>query len=371
LIPNSCLRLVKRASTHRPQNNRSRSVGRDANISHWGCPFDEGRDKSGQTEGREIFADALTRFAEQNCNPRLTPIIGRMTAPLRVAVWGRDGVGRATVAAALAAAGLVVNDQAADIHVVVIAETLKPEDKAMIAAVDGPVLTVLNKADLTGFSSGGPLALAHRRAADCRALTGTPTVPMVAALAVAELDGDLISALRTLVADPADLSSTDAFLGSGHSVPQDIRRRLLDTLDRFGIAHAVLALSEGAADAEVTALLRRASLVDRVVEHLDAIAAPIRYRRMKSAITELRVLATQLGDERLTELLSADETVLAVMNAAIDVVEAQGLTVDAGDDHLRRAAHWRRYSRGPVDGLHRSCGADIARGSLRLLGRIR
>jgi hypothetical protein len=61
-----------------------------------------------------------------------------------------------------------------------------------------------------------------------------------------------------------------------------------------------------------------------------------------------------------------------MMAAAVDVVEAAGLSVDRGDDpssHLRRAAHWRRYSRGPVDALHRSCGADIARGSLRLLGR--
>jgi hypothetical protein len=62
------------------------------------------------------------------------------------------------------------------------------------------------------------------------------------------------------------------------------------------------------------------------------------------------------------------------MTAAVDVVEAAGALVDRGDDlaaHLRRAVHWRRYSRGPVDALHRSCGADIARGSLRLLGRPR
>ena len=45
-----------------------------------------------------------------------------------------------------------------------------------------------------------------------------------------------------------------------------------------------------------------------------------------------------------------------------------------GDDpaaHLRRAVHWRRYARGPVNALHRSCGADIARGSLRLLAGAR
>ena len=91
-------------------------------------------------------------------------------------------------------------------------------------------------------------------------------------------------------------------------------------------------------------------------------------------MTELQTLAVQSGDDRLTELLSTDETVLAVMAAAVDVVEASGVRVDPGDDaasHLRRAVHWRRYSRGPVDALHRSCGADISRGSLRLLRRAR
>jgi hypothetical protein len=91
-------------------------------------------------------------------------------------------------------------------------------------------------------------------------------------------------------------------------------------------------------------------------------------------VSELHYLAVQSGDKRLVEFLSTDETVLAVMAAAVDVIEAAGVAVDPGDDaaaHLRRAVHWRRYSRGPVDALHRSCGADISRGSLRLLGSIR
>jgi hypothetical protein len=81
-------------------------------------------------------------------------------------------------------------------------------------------------------------------------------------------------------------------------------------------------------------------------------------------------LATQFDDEPLSAFLAADATVLAVMAAAVGVVEAAGITVDRGDHpdaHLRRAVQWRRYSRGPVNALHRSCGADISRGSLRLL----
>jgi hypothetical protein len=329
----------------------------------------------GITEGHHIFVDALTRFAEQSRNPRLTPIIRRLAAPLRVAVRGRDGVGRGTVAGALSAAGVPVaaDGRSGDVDVVVIAEALKPEDRAMLCA-DRPTLMVLNKADLTGFGAGGPLALAHRRAADYRALTGVPTVPMVALLAAAELDAELISALHALLRQPADLTSADAFVQSEHPVRQDVRRRLLETLDRFGIAHAAVAIGEGTDAAALPTLLRRLSQIDHVVAHLEVVGAPIRYRRLCAAITELRALAVQSDDDRLGEFLSTDETVLAVMAAAVDVVEAAGVAVDRGDDatsHLRRAVHWRRYSRGPVTSLHRSCGADICRGSLRLLGQAR
>jgi hypothetical protein len=327
-------------------------------------------------EGHQIFVDALARFAEQHHNPRLTPIIRHIAAPLCVAVLGRDGVGRGTVAAALAASGMTVTADAtaAVVHVLVIAEALKPEDRARLAAADRPMLTVLNKADLAGLGDGGPLTRAHRRAADYRALTGVPTVPMVALLATADLDEELMSALRVLVTEPADLTSTDAFVGSSHSLRPELRRRLLATLDRFGIARAVLALAEGADGATVSAVARQASQLDRVVEHIEAAGASVRYRRVRSTITELRSLAVQSDDDRLMQFLSTDETVLAVMAAAVDVVEAAGVEVDRGDDaaaHLRRAVHWRRYSRGPVGALHRSCGADIARGSLRLLGRVR
>lgn len=305
----------------------------------------------------------------------MTPIIRRVSAPLYVAVLGRDGVGRGTVVSALASAGVAVtpDDAAADVRVVVIAETLKPEDHAMLRS-DRPTLVVLNKADLTGFCGDGPLTLAHRRAGEYRASTGVPTVPMVALLAIADLDGELISALHTLVSQPADLTSTDAFVQSPHLLPRDVRLRLLDTLDRFGIAHAVVAIGEGTATATLPALLRRLSQIDRVVAHIEAAGAPLRYRRVLAAMAELRSLAIRSGDDGLADFLSSDETILTVMAAAVEVVEAAGVRVENGDDaasHLRRAVRWRRYSRGPVVALHRSCGADISRGSLRLLGRVR
>ena len=92
-------------------------------------------------------------------------------------------------------------------------------------------------------------------------------------------------------------------------------------------------------------------------------------------------------EKQITEFLSLDGTLFARMAAAMDVAEAAGLDLDVLRDrdvladrddsaaHLQRATRWQRYIRqglqglqdgGPVNELHRACGADIARASLRL-----
>jgi hypothetical protein len=314
------------------------------------------------------------RFADTAADPRLSAVAARLRAPLHVAVHGRRGVGRSTVAAALSGAGVAVTDRA-DVGVLVVAEAVKPEDRTCLAAwraAGVAALTVLNKADLLGFPA--PAAAAARRTADCRAATGTPTVPMIAVLAAASPDPDEVAALQALAAEPADLGSPDGFVGGAHRVPAPVRARLAGTLDRYGVAQAVLALQRGAEPATLPALLRELSLLDGVLAGLDAVAAPLRYRRVRAAVDELRCLATTSDDERLDAFLAGDDAVLAVMSAAVDVVQAAGLTVDASDDpadHLRRARTWRRYGSGPVAGLHRACAADICRGSLRLYERTR
>src|SRR5690606_5545549 len=119
------------------------------------------------------------------------------------------------------AAGVPVTPDAssADVDVVVIAEALKPEDTTLIGASQRPTVVVLNKADLAGFGAGGPLPIAQRRAARYRALTGVPTVPMVGLLAAVSLDDEMVGALAALVHEPADLTSTDAFVHGAHPVP--------------------------------------------------------------------------------------------------------------------------------------------------------
>jgi hypothetical protein len=346
-------------------------------------------DRNGQ--GHQIFVDELKRFAAGHPDARVTAIAERAAAPLRVGVHGRRGVGRGTVARALggaAAAGISVHPSAraagkdVDVVVHVTAEVLKPEDADAIAAARQPLVAVLNKADLAGSLSGRtgdePIAAARTRCAELGGLVGVPVEPMIGLLAVAALEGlDETSwaALRTLAAEPGGAEalddSFDGFLAAKNSVPAGERRHLLETLDLFGTALAVAAARRGRTRAQVAALLRRMSGIDAVVARVTALGAEVRYQRLLDAVAELEALAVgQTGSwERIGAFLSHDDTVVARMAAAVDLAEAAGLDVGRCDEpaeHLPRAARWQRYSRGPVSDLHRACGADIARGSLRL-----
>jgi hypothetical protein len=326
-------------------------------------------------QGHQIFVDELERFASEAVDSRCAAIANRLAAPLRVAVSGRRRVGRNTVAHALARAGdsrgtiTVTASLEADVEVYVIAEVVKPEDREAITAAGRPVLTVLNKADLIattqpGRHPDGPTSAARTRCAQLSARTGLPIEPVVGLLAVAAL-GDLVddtiwAALQVLASRPGELP-----------VAAELRRRLLDTLDVFGVEQALAAIRRGATRDQTRTVLRRLSCIDDVVDKIESVGAQVRYRRVLDAVAELQMLA--ITDRRVDEFLSRDDTVVARMAAAVDVVEAAGMNVDRCDSaaaYLRRAVGWQRYSRGPVAGLHRACGADIVRGSLRLWSKV-
>jgi hypothetical protein len=287
---------------------------------------------------------------------------------LRVAVSGRRGVGRSTVAHALAQAGnlrgtiTLTTSSAADVDLYVLADAVKPEDRVAIGAVTRPLLVVLNKADLiatteSGRHPNGPTAAARARCVQLSAAAGVPVEPVVGILAVDGLDDALWSALRALA--------------GGHPVDVELRRRLVDALDDFGVAQATAAIRHGATRAGVVSLLRSLSCIDEVVDKIEALSAPVRYQRVLDAVAELETLA--VTDRRIREFLSSDDTVVARMMAAVDVVEAAGMDVERGDTaaaHLRRAVDWQSYRRGPVAATHRACGADIVRGSLRLWAKV-
>lgn len=349
-------------------------------------------------QGHQTFVDELARFAAGEVDPRVTAIAQRTAAPLRMVVRGRRGVGCRTVRRALdgagRAAGIAVENpsagRGAEATVYVITEVVKPEDTQAIAHVSEaghPVLAVLNKADLTGSLSGrgdGPIVAARARCTELSALIGVPMEPMTGLLAVAalnDLDSTLWTALSTLAAHPGASACFDGsfagFLAADAPVPTEVRRRLLATLDLFGTALAVAAFRQGRTPAQVLTLLHRMSGVDGVLARIGALGAEARYQRVLDAVTDLEALAAGGGrlGERISGFLSRDDTVVARMAAAMDLAEAAGLDPgkhqprDAHGDpsaHLPRAVHWQRYSRASASELHRACGADIARGSLRL-----
>jgi hypothetical protein len=311
-------------------------------------------------QGHEIFVDELTRFASEASDSRCAEIAHRLAAPLGVAVSGRRGVGRKTVAHALARVGesrgtiAVTTSREAEVEVRVIADVVKPEDRAAITVARRPVLVVLTKADLI------PTSAARARCAQLSPRIGLPIQPVVGLLAVAALD-DLLdetmwAALQVLATQP----------GEG-----PVAAELLDILDVFGVEEALTAIRRSATREQTCARLRQLSRIDDVVGKIESLGAQARYRRMLGASAELQTLA--VTDPQIGEFLSRDDTVVARMAAAIDVVEAAGINVDRCDSaeaYLRRAVGWQRYRRGPVTGLHHAGGADIVRGSLRLWSKV-
>ncbi|VEG50137.1 hypothetical protein [Mycolicibacterium chitae] len=326
-------------------------------------------------QGQQIFTEALRRCAAQTDDPELAALADELAdevaAPLRLAVRGRRGVGRSATAAALRADGHSIEPEArADVRIYVLAEVCKPEDRRALA--DGADLVVLNKADLTGLARGGPMQRARRQAEALGAAIGVPVHAFVAptALAAADpavLDDDLLAALGLLVTEPAQLSSADDFVTAPHPLPGARRRRLLEALEPYGIAHAVVALRETprATAAQLRGLLAAVSGLDGLRAAIETAGAAARYRRIVAACEALAARA--ITDVTTAELLAGDDVVLARMAAAGDVVGADVVGgLDAGG--VPSALHWRRYAAGPVSALHRDCGLDIARGALRLTG---
>ncbi|WP_082957275.1 hypothetical protein [Mycolicibacter heraklionensis] len=309
------------------------------------------------TQGHQLFADELTALAMQNSDPRLAMIAADIAAPLQVAVRGRRGVGRRTVAAALAAAGVLVAEQPAvseiaDLSVHVVAEVIKPEDTAALhAARRHPVLVVLNKADLRG----------HVGVLEVAGVTRGPVEPMSALFALAALgsglDEALWEALGRVAARPADLRCAEQFVSRPHPVSRQTRERLCATVDLSGVA-ALLDLAEsGGTVAQARARMRQLSGVDHVVARLKMMGGAVYHRRMSEAVIRLEAMA--VGDSRIDEFLNRDATIAARLTAAAAAIDIPN------EPMLARARRWQAHRSAPVNAAQRSCSADIARGSLR------
>ncbi len=278
----------------------------------------------------------------------------QLAAKVTFTVSGRAGVGVSTVVRALSGAGITVGGDGGDVRIRVLAEVAKPEDLAALRWADGPTVVVLTKADLLGprpATAPGPCGVPLRG------------LLAVAALDPAVLDDPMLAALRTLTTAPADLSSVDAFVTAPHVIPVDQRQRLLDRLDLFGIARAVLELraAPGIGPVALRRVLREVSGIDAVLSELAVAVAEVRYRRLLGVIAELEALAGTAPD--VAELLRDERTAAARAAAAGAVVKAVGMSV--GSPGVAEAVRWRRYGDGPVTALQRACAADLARWALR------
>lgn len=319
-------------------------------------------------QGHQLFADELTLLAAEIADPRLVAIAASITAPLRVTVCGRRGVGRRTVAAALEAAGVNIvggpglgRDALADVDVVVyvVAEVVKPEDRVALAAVAAagrPVLVVLNKADLPGGCGLAEVAGA----------TSAPAEALSALFALAaggdRLDDELWAALERLAAESADISSVECFVSCPHPVSGQTRERLCTLLDLSGIQRVVELARRGGTAGQARTMLRRLSGVDRVVSRLATVSAGIYHRRTAAAAARLEALAVAEPHGVVDEFLIRDATVAARMATAVAVVHERDVPEEPA---LQRAHRWQAYRRAPLGATQCACAADIARGSLR------
>ncbi len=303
---------------------------------------------------RADVAAALGRLTDHSGSSRWAQHGRHLMAAVTFSVTGRPGVGVSTVGRALSGAGIAVGADDGDVRVRVLAEVAKPEDHAALCSAAGPTVVVLAKADLVGID--GP-AEPGPRAVPLRALLA------VAGLDPAVIDDAMLGALRTLTTVPADLSSVDAFIAGAHVIPVDLRQRLLERLDLFGIARAVLELraAPDLGPAALRRVLRNASGIDAVLRELDAAVAEVRYRRLLAVTTELEALAA--ADPDVAALLRDEGILSARMTAATAVLRAAGLRV--GEPGPAEALRWQTYGGGPVTALHLACAADLTRASLR------
>ncbi|MFA4081120.1 hypothetical protein [Mycobacteroides salmoniphilum] len=352
------------------------------------------------TRGFEVFRGTLDRFAARpevrqvHGGQRIHDLAVRAGDPLRVTVRGRAGVGVTSVIGALGRTlpaedgpghALVevpipgedpadsADADAMDVQVVVFAEALKPEDRAVVGASNAPKVLILNKADLTDPGTArGPWTAAVERCAQYRIETRVPTLPLSAHVPLADIDEGMVEALKLMVENPADTSSVDAFVTCTHEVPVRMRERLLHELDLYPMGCAIGALRQvpTLAAPGLASLLCDLSGVDAVVSAIRAAIAQGWYRRMRTVLAELRRIGvTGVLPVQIDAFLTSDDVVVAAMRCAVDAATAAGIPVELSDhpeDHRYRAERWQRFAAGPVNATYASMGTDIARGSLRM-----
>lgn len=220
-----------------------------------------------------------------------------LRGPLRVAVTGRFGTGRDTLARALRRCFDVTpigpGDDAADadawLHV--IAGWPRPDDHVALEHLDPRrSLVILGKAD-----SLGSWPAARERAAECSELLGRPVIALMPLLAVADLHEDDFDFLSDLAGSGESVPPMHAgFIDAGGPHQRLARIALLRSLDAYGIACALGLFGHGPLDpAELAEHLEGRSGLGALTDVLDGFAAVAEHSRLRRVAGELELIAAR------------------------------------------------------------------------------
>lgn len=338
---------------------------------------------------------------------RLHRAVERYRRAPAVQVTGRAGVGKTTLARALARPDIVetapldtpgVPDPVldGDVVVYVVAESLQPPDVAALQALRGTALVALNKADVLAVGGGGwgaVLARADEYAKDL----AVQVVPVVAAIAATAARATMTPAetrsLRTLgdLNDPTLLLGADLFLGADVIIDARARRTMLDRWELYGLDCAMTALRHepDLSPESVTGLLHAVSGIDGFRAALDRTLSQALAGRGAALLDELDRLAARSAAARndIEAYLRSDEALFMGLTSGLAAPELAGIADrrsvlrPASAEQARDLADWwREVAQGPAAGpgarraalrvqhAYTRAWARLARGRSRDLG---
>lgn len=240
--------------------------------------------------------------------------VGILAGPPRVAVRGRAGTGRDTLARALrdrlGVAPIVPGDDVtdADIWCHALVGWPRSDDLAAIRRLPAErTVVVLTKADTLGEPED-----ARGRADDCAAVVGVSVTPVSAVLGCVDLSDDEVAFLHAMVDHDEPVPSMAATFVTGDGDERRLRTGLLRRLDQYGLLVAVdeIALARdqgrrlGAADLQ--AVLAAESGVDALRPVLAAMAPAVEAHRRRTVLDLLDRMAATGVDRDAVEAVLAE-----------------------------------------------------------------
>ncbi|EFV11989.2 hypothetical protein [Segniliparus rugosus] len=247
-----------------------------------------------------------------------------ISAPIRVAVKGREGVGRSKVVQALAPmlarelhfveSDLGQSQDPPEIVLHVLAAAARGADKDASKAVDNTMACgLLNKCDTISIpGDAGLWDQASEAAARSTRELGYPVFPAVALLATAVVDSQMFGWLQSIAdADETTPPSAELFLGAGRNSPVGTaeRERLVREIGIYGLycAFGALRLDSYRTPEALTAMLRGLSGFGPFLPCLQSLAVRARARRISEFLAKMEQAADLgvLRDEIETILAGA------------------------------------------------------------------